>query len=389
MRRIRLGQVGGGHGAFIGAVHRIAARLDDHYELVAAALSADPQRARESARDLGLAPERTYASYEHMAAAESARPDGVEAVVIATPNDSHAAIARVFLSRGIHVICDKPLTTSMADARELRTLARQTRRILAVTYNYTGYAMVRHARELCRSGALGTVRLVDVQYLQEWLTTDVAAAGNKQAQWRADPARAGAGGAIADIGTHAYHLLRFVTGLRVQALCAELTHFVAGRRVDDDARMLLRLEGGARGVLWVSQVAPGNENELSIRVYGDRGSLQWLQSEPDRLAYAEIGRPRQIITRGSPAAGEAARRVTRIPAGHPEGYLEAFATLYTEIAAAIRAAEHGEPLPEHLSYPDVDAGLEGVEFIDAVLRSDRAGSSWVGYDAGAVTSGAA
>ncbi|WP_276968625.1 Gfo/Idh/MocA family protein, partial [Metallibacterium scheffleri] len=181
----------------------------------------------------------------------------------------HAAIARVFLSRGIHVICDKPLTTSMADARELRTLARQTRRILAVTYNYTGYAMVRHARELCRNGALGTVRLVDVQYLQEWLTTDVAAAGNKQAQWRADPARAGAGGAIADIGTHAYHLLRFVTGLRVQALCAELTHFVAGRRVDDDARMLLRLEGGARGVLWVSQVAPGNENELSIRVYGD------------------------------------------------------------------------------------------------------------------------
>ncbi len=380
MRKIRLGQVGGGQGAFIGAVHRIAARLDDQYELVAGALSADPARARESARDLGLSPERSYESYERMATAESARADGIEAVIIATPNDSHAAIARTFLRSAIHVICDKPLTTSVDDARELHALARQMGRILAVTYTYSGYPMVRHARELCRDGALGTLRLVEVHYLQDWLTMDVEARGNKQAQWRTDPARAGRGGAIGDIGTHAYQLLRFVTGLRVQGLCAELTSFVAGRRLDDDARVMLRFAGGARGLLWASQVAPGNESELAMRVYGERGGLEWRQSDPNQLMFAEVERPRQIITRGSRAAGEAARRVTRVPAGHPEGYLEAFANLYSEIARAIRAAGRGEQPPGTVWYPDVEDGVEGVGFVDAALRSSQAGSAWVPFD---------
>jgi predicted dehydrogenase len=380
MRKIRLGQVGGGQGAFIGAVHRIAARLDDQYELVAGALSADPARARESARELGLSPERSYESYERMAAAESARADGIEAVIIATPNDSHAAIARTFLRSAIHVICDKPLTTSVDDARELHALARQMGRILAVTYTYSGYPMVRQARELCRDGALGALRLVEVHYLQDWLTMDVEARGNKQAQWRTDPARAGRGGAIGDIGTHAYQLLRFVTGLRVQGLCAELTSFVAGRRLDDDARVMLRFAGGARGLLWASQVAPGNESELAIRVYGERGGLEWCQSDPNQLMFAEVERPRQIITRGSRAAGEAARRVTRVPAGHPEGYLEAFANLYGEIARAIRAAGRGEQPPGNVWYPDVEDGLEGVGFVDAALRSSQAGSAWVPFD---------
>ena len=379
MRTIRLGMVGGGQGAFIGAVHRMAARLDGQYELRAAALSSDPACARNSGHELGLAPHRTYTSYQQMAQAEARRADGIEVVTIVTPNDSHAAIARTFLDHGIHVICDKPLTTTLEDALQLNALARRAGRILAVTYNYTGYPMVRHARELCRGGALGRIRLVEVQYLQDWLSTDLEASGHKQAQWRTDPLRAGRGGAIADIGTHAYHLARFVTGLRLGALCAELTSFVPGRRVDDDARVLLRFECGARGLLWVSQVVPGNESELSIRVYGERGGLHWRQSEAERLTYSELGRPTTVLTRGSATAGVAAKRVTRVPAGHPEGYLEAFATLYAEIARAIRAAGAGEPLPESVWYPDAADGLDGVTFVDTVLRSSAAGSTWMPY----------
>lgn len=380
MRQIRLGMVGGGQGALIGAVHRMAARLDDHYALVAGALSADPQRARASARELGLAPERTYDNYERMAVTEAAREDGIEAVVIATPNNSHAAIARAFLRSGVHVICDKPMTTSVADALELRELAEQTGRLLAVTYNYTGYPMVRHARELCRGGAIGSIRLVEVEYLQGWLATNLEAQGNKQAEWRTDPARAGGGGAIGDIGTHAYHLMRFVTGLRVQSLCAELTRFVPDRRLDDDARVLIRFRSGARGLLWATQVAPGTESELSIRVYGERGGVQWRQTEPDKLSFAELDRPKVVITRGSGAAGEAARRVTRVPAGHPEGYLEAFATLYTEIATAIRAAQHGKSPAPSVWYPDAQDGVDGVNFVETVLRSNAAGSEWTALD---------
>ena len=380
MERIRWGMVGGGRDAFIGSVHRIAARLDDQFELVAGALSSDPARAQESGRDLGLPADRTYGTYQQMAAAEAARSDGIEAVSVVTPNNTHAAIAKAFLERGIHVICDKPLAVSTQEAAELARLATQANRILAVTYNYSGYPMVRQAREMCRSGALGKVRLVHVEYLQDWLANRVELLGSKQAEWRTDPARAGAGGAIGDIGTHAYHLMKFITGLEVRELCAELTSFAEGRRLDDDARILLRLGSGARGMLWASQVATGNENELAIRVYGDKGGLAWRQSDPNGLVHSPLDAPREVITRGSRAAGAAAARVTRIPPGHPEGYLEAFATLYAEIARAIRATQRGQPGAASVWYPDATDGLDGVRFVEAAVRSSAGHGKWVPLD---------
>ena len=303
--------------------------------------------------------------------------DGIEAVSIVTPNNTHAPIAKAFLERGVHVICDKPLAVSTSEAAELVKLAKQVKRVLAVTYNYSGYPMVRQAREMCRAGAVGNVRLVHVEYLQDWLASRVELLGSKQAEWRTDPARAGAGGAIGDIGTHAYHLMRFITGLEVTELCAELTSFAAGRRLDDDARILLRLGSSARGVLWASQVATGNENELSIRVYGDKGGLEWRQSDVNRLVHTSLDKPREIITRGSRAASQAAARVTRIPAGHPEGYLEAFGALYAEIARAIRATQLGQLPADDVWYPDARDGLDGVRFIEAAVRSSAAHGTWI------------
>lgn len=380
MKRIRWGMVGGGRNAFIGSVHRIAARLDDQFELVAGALSSDPVRAQESGRDLGLPADRTYGTYQEMAAAEAARSDGIEAVSVVTPNNTHAPIAKAFLERGVHVICDKPLAVSAQEAEELAKLAQQAGRILAVTYNYSGYPMVRQAREMCRAGVLGKVRLIHVEYLQDWLAKRVELLGSKQAEWRTDPARAGAGGAIGDIGTHAYQLMKFITGLEVKELCAELTSFGEGRRLDDDARILLRLGSGARGMLWASQVATGNENELAIRICGDKGGLTWRQSDPNRLVHSPLDEPSEVITRGSRAAGQAAARVTRIPPGHPEGYLEAFATLYVEIARAIRAAQQGQLAADNVWYPDASDGLDGVRFVEAAVRSSARGGEWVPLD---------
>ena len=340
-RRIRLGMVGGGEGAFIGAVHRIAARLDDHYELVAGALASDPARAKRSALALGLADGRSYADYAAMAKAESTRADGIEAVAIVTPNHLHAPVAEAFLKAGIHVICDKPLATSVREARRLQTLAAKHDRLFAVTYNYTGYPMVRQARQMVHEGRLGEIRVVQVEYAQDWLTEPLETSGQKQAEWRTDPARSGAGGCIGDIGTHAFQLAGYVAGQPVSALCAELSTFVAGRRLDDNVQVMLRFAGGARGALWASQVAPGNENNLRLRVYGSRGGIEWHQEQPNQLAFAPFGQPTQTIARAGGAAGAAAARVTRLPAGHPEGYLEAFATLYGEIAQAIRARRPG------------------------------------------------
>ena len=272
--RIRMGMVGGGEGAFIGAVHRIAARLDDHYELVAGALSATPDKARRSGAALGLAADRTYSDYAAMALAESQRSDGIEAVAIVTPNHLHAPVAEAFLKAGVHVICDKPVTTTLKDARRLQALAAKHKRIFAVTHNYTGYPMVRHARQMVRDGELGEIRVVQVEYAQDWLTERLEATGQKQAEWRTDPARSGAGGCIGDIGTHAYQLADYITGLDVSELCAELSTFVPGRRLDDNAQVMLRYANGARGLLWASQVAPGNENNLRVRVYGNRGGVE-------------------------------------------------------------------------------------------------------------------
>lgn len=374
--RIRLGMVGGGQGAFIGGVHRIAARLDDRYELVAGALSSEPARAKASARELGLAEERAYGSYEEMAKAEAARPDGIEAVSIVTPNHMHAPVARAFLKAGIHVICDKPLTTTLAEARDLAALVRESGRLFIVTHNYTGYPLVRQARALVASGALGTLRLVQVEYAQDWLTEKTEATGQKQAAWRTDPKQAGAGGALGDIGTHAYNLASFVTGLKLKELCAELTSFVEGRALDDDVQILLRFEGGAKGALWASQVAPGNENGLKLRVYGSKGGLEWAQENPNQLWFTPFGEPKRLLTRGGAGALSEAARVTRIPSGHPEGYLEGFATIYSEAADAIIAARGGAKPDPAVTYPTVEDGLAGMAFIEAAVASSRAGGRW-------------
>lgn len=374
--RIRLGMVGGGQGAFIGAVHRIAARLDDRYELVAGALSSEPARAKASARELGLAEERSYGSYEEMAQAEAVRPDGIEAVSIVTPNHMHAPVARAFMKAGIHVICDKPLTTTLEEARDLVALVRESGRLFVVTHNYTGYPLVRQARALVASGALGRLRLVQVEYVQDWLTEKTEATGQKQAAWRTDPKQAGAGGALGDIGTHAHNLASFVTGLKLKELCAELTSFVEGRALDDDVQILLRFEGGAKGALWASQVAPGNENGLKLRVYGSKGGLEWAQENPNQLWFTPFGEPKRLLTRGGAGSLPEAARVTRIPSGHPEGYLEGFATIYSEAAEAIIAARGGASTDPAVTYPTVEDGLAGMAFIEAAVASSRAGGRW-------------
>jgi predicted dehydrogenase len=376
-RQIRLGMVGGGQGAFIGAVHRIAARMDDNYTLVAGALSGDPARAKASGAELGLDAARAYDSYQAMAAAEGRRTDGIEAVAIVTPNHLHQAIAREFLNAGIHVICDKPLAVSLEEARSLQDLARKTGLIFAVTYNYSGYPMVRQAEAMVAAGELGDIRVVQVEYPQGWLATPIEESGQKQAAWRTDPAQSGAGGAIGDIGTHAFQLAEFVSRLEVSELIADLTTFVAGRRLDDNAQLLLRFGNGARGMLWASQVAVGCENGLKLRVYGTKGGLEWAQENPNLLWFAPHGEAQRLITRGGAGAGPAAARVTRTPFGHPEGYLEAFGNIYAEVARAIRAArEGGKPDPDS-RFPTVDDGARGVAFIAAAVESSKAGGKWV------------
>ena len=373
-RRIRLGMVGGGEGAYIGAVHRIAARLDDHFELIAGALSASPDKAKRSAQALGLDPARSYDDFAVMAQTESARPDGIEAVSIVTPNHMHGPAIRAFLDAGIHVICDKPLTTTLEDARDLAAQVRRSNLVFVLTHNYTGYPLVRQARAMVRNGALGIIRLVQVEYAQDWLAESTEKSGNKQAEWRTDPARSGVGGCIGDIGTHAFNLADFVTGLDLVELFADLTTFVPGRRLDDNAQVMMRYAGGARGVLWASQVASGNENEIRLRVYGTRGGLEWSQREANQLLWSPLGGTRQLITRNGAGADAENRRSSRVPSGHPEGYLEAFANIYVEAAAAIRAARHGLPLPTDVIVTTVEDGVKGLAFIDAAVRSSQLGT---------------
>ena len=378
---IRLGMVGGGQGAFIGGVHRIAARLDGAFVLVAGALSSDAERARASGAELGLDPERSYGSFAEMAAAEAARPDGIEAVAIVTPNHMHFPAAKAFLEAGIHVICDKPLTSSLGDAKALAAAVEASGRLFILTHNYTGYPMVRHAREMVQLGALGDIRVVQAEYPQDWLTTRVEASGQKQAAWRTDPAKSGAGGATGDIGTHAYNLARFVTGLELDSLAADLSAFVEGRPLDDNAHVMLRFKAkgsapAAKGMLWASQVAPGNENALKLRVYGTKGGLAWEQEQPNHLWFTPFGQEKRLITRAGAGAGPAAARVSRIPSGHPEGYLEGFATIYAEAARAIRAARTGAAPDPDVIYPSVTDGVEGVAFVEACVRSSRADAAW-------------
>ncbi|WP_433694927.1 Gfo/Idh/MocA family protein [Paraburkholderia phenoliruptrix] len=374
-RQLRLGMVGGGQGAFIGAVHRIAARLDGRFELVAGALSSDPQRARESAAEAGIA--RSYDDWREMARAEAARDDGIDAVAIVTPNHLHAPVATAFLEAGIHVVCDKPLAISLAEGVALATLSREKNRLFALTHTYSGYPLVRHAREMIEAGELGQIRVVQVEYAQDWLAEPVETGGlNKQAGWRTDPALAGPAGCLGDIGTHAYHLAAFVTGMTPVALSAELHTFVPGRRIDDHVQAMLRYANGARGMLWASQVASGAENALRLRMYGTKAGLAFDQEEPNELWFTPLGGTAQRLTRAR-VSGAAAAHATRVPAGHPEGYLEAFAQLYRDAALQIEALNEGRALPaESLLLTTVDDGVAGLRFIDAVLASSAANGQW-------------
>ncbi len=377
MEPIRLGMVGGGKDAFIGAVHRIAARLDGDYALVAGALSSTPEKARASGLALGLAADRSYGSYMEMAEAEAVRPDGIQAVAIVTPNHMHAGPAIEFLKRGIHVICDKPLTATMEQAQELAGAVRASKALFILTHNYTGYPMIRQAQAMVAAGDLGRIRVVQAEYPQDWLTEAAEDTGsNKQAEWRTDPARSGAGGSIGDIGTHAHNLACFVTGLSVESLAADLQSFVPGRRVDDNAHILMRFVGGARGMLWASQVAPGNENGLRLRVYGEKGGLEWAQEDPNYLWFTPFGEPKRLLTRGGAGANGAANAVSRTPGGHPEGYLEGFANIYAGAAAAIRAVNAGQT-PDLAPLPGLDAGIDGMRFISACIRSSQSDAAWV------------
>jgi predicted dehydrogenase len=375
--RVRLGMVGGGKGAFIGAVHRIAARLDEGYTLVCGALSSDPARARASGTEIGLDPSRAYGSYAAMFAAEHARPDGMEAVAIVTPNHLHYPVALAALKAGYHVVCDKPLATSVTEAEELVRSTAEAARIFAVTYNYSGYAMVRQARAMVAQGEIGALRVVQVEYPQEWLAGPLESVGQKQATWRTDPVRSGPGGAIGDIGSHAFQLACFVTGSTPMQVLADLSTFVPGRRVDDNAHVLLRFPDGARGMLWASQVAHGNHNALRLRVYGDRGGLEWAQETPEQLWFTRPNEPARVLNRGGSGTDTAADRVSRLPAGHPEGYLEGFATIYTEVARAIVAARNGQVLPSEVVFPTVADGALGVRFIAACVASSTSNGHWV------------
>ena len=371
--RIRLGMVGGGQGAFIGAVHRIAAGMDDQFELIAGALSSNAERARASATELGLDPDRSYSDFRVMAETEGSRPDGIEAVSIVTPNHMHADPIIAFLEEGIHVISDKPLASTMEDAKRIEAAVAASKARFVLTHNYTGYPLIRHAKRIIDAGEIGAVRVVQVEYAQDWLAEPLEASGNKQATWRTDPAKSGAGGAIGDIGTHAFNLLSFVTGLKIQALAADLHSFVEGRQLDDNAHIMLRLEGGAKGMIWASQVAVGCENGLRLRIFGDTGSLEWAQENPNELHFSTLGKPRQVLTRGGNGLGELAAHWTRIPPGHPEGYLEGFANIYNDAAKLIR----GDALD--VSLPGINDGMSGMAFIDACISSSASDGGWVTF----------
>jgi predicted dehydrogenase len=377
-RRLRLGMVGGGPGGFIGAVHRIAARIDDRYELVAGALSSDPERGRKAAADLHIAADRAYGSFAEMAAGEAKRADRIDVVSIVTPNHLHFGPAKAFLDAGFHVICDKPLTTTVDDAVALAQLVKKSGLIFGLTHNYTGYPTIRQAREMIAAGELGKIRMVQVEYAQDWLTTPLETTGQKQAVWRTDPAQSGPAGSLGDIGTHAYNIACFVSGLHAEQVAADVSIFVPGRRLDDNVQVLLRYEGGVRGMLWASQVAVGNENNLRLRIYGEKAGLDWSQENPNYLRFSRYGKPSETLTRMGPDATASAKHASRIPAGHPEGYLEAFAQLYTDIAEQISARNAGRaPAKESLLVPTVEDGVAGVQFISGVLESSRQNAAWV------------
>jgi predicted dehydrogenase len=382
-RKLRYAMVGGGRDAFIGAVHRHAMALDGHYEFVAGALSSSPDKAMASGRDLGLSDARNHGSWQALLEDELKRPadERIDVVSIVTPNHVHYEVARAFVDAGFHVVCDKPLVHTSAQADDLVAHVATQRTLFAVTYNYTGYPMVRQAREMVRSGAIGTIRKVIVEYHQGWLATQLEATTNKQADWRTDPARSGIAGAIGDIGSHAENLVATVTGLQIESLCADLTTFVPGRRLDDDGNLLLRFTNGARGVLIASQIETGNENDIRLRVFGERGMLDWRQEDPNHLIHAPIDGPRMILTRNSPWLSDAAKRACRLPAGHPEAFIEAFANLYVGVATDIHArlADGAPASLAEADYPRIADGARGVRFIEKTVASAASAQKWTAF----------
>jgi predicted dehydrogenase len=374
---LRYAMVGGGRGAFIGAVHRQAMALDGQMRLVSAALSSQPDKALASGRDLGLPDERIHVSWQALLADELKRPphERIHLVAIVTPNDLHHPVAKAFTEAGFHVVCDKPLVHTSAQAADLVQAAQRARTVFGVTYNYTGYPMVRHAREMVREGAIGKIHKVIVEYRQGWLAPQLERGDD--GAWRTDPARSGPGGTLSDVGTHAEHLMATVTGLTIESLCAELSTFIPGRRLDDDVSVLLRFTNGARGVLMASQVETGCENDIRLRVFGSQGALDWRQEDPNHLVHSPLNAPRRILTRGSPGLSAAAQHATRLPSGHPEAFIEAFANVYRGVAADIQARlAHRAASPVEADYPTLAEGARGIRFVETVIASSAAGGRW-------------
>jgi len=384
-RKLKMGMVGGGPGAFIGEVHRKATRMDGHIELIAGAFDINPRRSKQMGHELLLDSKRVYGNYEQMIERELKLPEGerIDFVSITTPNNWHFPIARDFLKAGFHVMCEKPMTFNVKEAKELQTLVKKSRKVFGLMHNYTGYPMVKLARDLVRGGELGKIRKIIVQYPQGWLSTAVEKTGSMQAAWRTDPKQSGGAGCMGDIGTHAENLSEYITGLKITHLCADLTIFVKGRKLDDDGNVLLRFNNGARGILHASQVSIGEENNLAIWVYGDQRSLEWHQEHPNYLYVKEPDGPVQVWRRGnnyvgakSPAAG----RATRLPFGHPEAFFEAFANNYCNFADTVRARlTRTKPDPLALDFPSVDDGLRGMLFIETVLASTKSKQKWTSF----------
>ena len=372
-RKLRAGIVGGGRGSFIGAVHHVAVELDGEAEVVAGAMSTDPQTAAASAKAWYL--DRSYDDYKEMAKAEAGRPDGIDFVMITTPNHMHFPVAKAFLEQGIHVVSEKPMTFSLEEAQELVKTVENSNLVYALMHNYTGYPAVRQARYMVRQGELGDIRKVLVEYIQDWLMAPEEKAGNKQAVWRTDPTKSGIAGCVGDIGTHAENLLEFITGVKIASLSADLTTFVEGRLLDDDANMLLHLENGGKGVLTCSQVAAGEENALNIRIYGSKAALEWHQMEPNTLIFKAPNQPGQILRTGLPYMSAEAKQLTRLPPGHPEGFFEAFANIYKLVIEDIRRVQAGQqPVG---GYPNVYDGLRGIQFVYKAVESSKKGNVWL------------
>ncbi|MEZ4886497.1 MAG: Gfo/Idh/MocA family oxidoreductase [Chitinophagales bacterium] len=379
-RKIRMGMVGGGIGAFIGEVHRMASRIDGQIELICGAFSSSAEKSKQSGEEFYLSPDRVYANFEEMILKEKQLPEGerMDFVSIVTPNHVHYAPAKMALENGFHVVCDKPLAFNLEEARDLERLVGETGLIFALTHNYTGYPMVKQARELVKSGALGKIRKVVAEYPQGWLSTFLEGSDQKQAAWRTDPTRSGASGCFGDIGSHAENLAEYITGLQITELCADLSIFVEGRLLDDDGNVLVRFDNGAKGIIFASQIAAGEENELKIRVYGEKGGLEWLQSEPNTLTVKWLDAPKQVFKTGNGYVSAASAAHTRIPAGHPEGYLEAFANIYRNVAKCIQARLKGETPDElYQDFPTVKDGVRGMLFIEKVVESSKSEQKWV------------